>query len=160
MPADAFQTGDYYNFDATSFSTTNSGEAVGVEEYTSSGAPPSFTFPAPWAQSGPTAAALPSFNYDYSGFSGMADVLFNADLEWKQGTAFDLITISASQNYAGGSPSIATPDLSGVAGFLSPAASGITVNWESVITQGNSFRSSPPNGTDLFVENSGTYTAP
>jgi hypothetical protein len=160
MPAAAYQTGDYYNFNAFSFSTNNSGEAVGVEEYTSNGGPPTLTFPTPWAQSGPTAAALPAFNYDYSGFSGKADVLFGAELYWKQGTVFDTLTISASQNYEGASPSIATPDLSGVTGFLAPAASGATVEWIALITQGNAFSTSPPSGTDPFVENSGTYTEP
>lgn len=161
MPTAAFQAGDYYIFDAVAYSATINGEVVGAEKFTSSGGAQSFSFPAAWSYSGPTAAALPTFSYDYSGFSGMADVSVNADLEWGLGTAVrDFIDVRTSQNYLGASTSVATPDLSGVPGFLAPAASGATVGWAAFIEQGNPSATTPPSGATFFVQNAGTYTEP
>jgi hypothetical protein len=161
MPASAYQAGDYYILDIAAFGPANTGEFIQVKEFTSSAGPQSFTFPAAWSYAGPTAAALPTFNYDYTGFSGKADVLLNANLEWGRGTAVDnFLGVATSQNYLGGSTSIETPDLSGVPGFLAPPASGTTVNWAAFITQGNPFRTATPSGTEVFVQNNGSYTEP
>jgi hypothetical protein len=161
MPLAAYQSGDYYFFYAVTYGAPNPGESVGIEDFTSSGGPQSFTFPAAWSYAGPTAAALPAFSYDYSGFSGMADVSLGADLQWTLGTSVqNIIDVRTSQNYLGGSTSVATPDLSAVPGFLAPAPSGSTVDWVAFITQGNPFLTTTPNGTQEFVQNGGTYTAP
>ncbi|MGA7886318.1 MAG: hypothetical protein WCA44_11295 [Acidobacteriaceae bacterium] len=137
-------------------------------EIVSSGGPVSFTFPAPWSYSGPTAAALPSFTMSYSGFSGQANVSENAWIFWGTGsggifsTSTDEIQEEATGNYQGGSTTLAIPDLSGVAGFMAPPASGTQVEWNAWIEQQSwGFASPlPSNAVWNTVSNVGLYTVP
>ncbi|HXR39112.1 MAG TPA: hypothetical protein VN776_08465 [Terracidiphilus sp.] len=161
MPAGAFQSGDYYLFLASAFNNKTLGDGVSVETTSASAGPQSFTFPAPWSYSGPTAAALPTFDFDYTGFSGMSNVSRSAFIWWVQGTAsINTISIAASANYQNGATTVAVPDLSSLTGFLAPAASGTTIGWRTEVHQGNPFLTTPPNGTLQFVSNAGTYTEP
>lgn len=166
MPSGTYQSGDYYDF-LVSASGTTSGPSVSVETYTSSAGPQSFTFPPPWSYAGPTAAALPTFNFAYAGFPGMSDISYQATINWGLGTwvfgiAADLdeIYISATANYQNGSTAISIPDLSSLTGFLATPPSGTTVGWSAAVYQGDPFLTSPPSGTIQGADNSGSYTEP
>jgi hypothetical protein len=165
MPSDAYQSGDYYYFSADTSDTTGNG-VVSVERYTSSPGPQSFTFPAPLSYAGPTAAALPTFNFAYSGFSGMPNISQEAGIGWTQGQLgqgtleFDEITMTATASYQNGSAAMSIPDLSKLTGFLAPATSGTTVGWNAGVSQGDPLLTSPPSGTIQSVSNSGSYTEP
>jgi hypothetical protein len=163
MPVSAYQSGDYYLFAADANSGNSGNEVVGVEKYTSSGGAQNFTFPAPWAYSGPTATALPTFNFGYSGFSGMSSVSSVATIQWNQGTGSPTssgIKVVATANYQNGATTVTIPDLSGLAGFLAPAPSGSWIQWYAEIEQGDPGVSTPPSGTSQYVENNGLYQVP
>jgi hypothetical protein len=160
MPSDAFQSGDHYLID-TGASSAAGNSSVGAETYTSTGGPLSVTFPAPWTYAGPTAAALPTFNFVYSGFSGKSDVSQYVNLNWNEGTASsNQISMTATANYLSGSTSMTIPNLSSLTGFLAPATSGTLVNWNAEILEGNPFLTNPPSGTSLSVLTTGNYTEP
>jgi hypothetical protein len=165
MPTDTYQSGDYYDFLVEISDVTGQG-VVSVEKYTSSAGPQSFTFPAPLSYAGPTAAALPTFNFTYSGFSGMSNISQQAGLSWTQGQLgqgtldFDEITMTATANYQNGSTAMSIPDLSNLTGFLAPATSGTTVGWTAGFSQGDPFLTTPPSGTIQSVDLSGSYTEP
>jgi len=165
MPSDAYQSGDYYDISVEAYDAA-SGAGDWIEEYASSPSPQSFTFPAPWSYAGPAPADLPTFNFAYSGFSGMSDISQEADIEWDQGQLtqgtldFVEIEMTATANYQNGSTAMSLPDLSNLKGFLAPAPSGTTVDWNARFYQGNPFLTSPPNGTIQSVGNSGSYTEP
>jgi hypothetical protein len=166
LPPSATEKGDVYFLDANASSTSS--EAGVNTEIVSSGGPVSFTFPTPWSYSGPTAAALPSFTMNYPGFSGQANVSENAWIFWGTGsggiysTSTDDIQIEATANYQAGSTTLAVPDLSGVAGFMAPPASGTQVEWDAWIEQQSwAFASPvPSNAVWSTVSNVGLYTVP
>lgn len=166
LPASATETGDVYFLDANA-SGTSSQSSVNTE-IVSSGGLATFTFPAPWSYSGPTAAALPSFTMSYSGFSSDANVSENAWIFWGTGsggifsTSTDDIQIQATVNYQGGSTTLAIPDLSGVSGLMAPPASGTQVEWDAWIEQQSWGFSSPipSNAVWNTVSNTGLYTVP
>jgi hypothetical protein len=161
LPAAAYESGDYYMFQVSQHSTTTPTEEVGVDTFTSTAGAQSFSFPAPWSYAGPTAAALPTFDFAYTGFSGMANVSKISSLQWNPTTTTtDTVRVEASANYQNGAPSLTIPDLSGLTGFLASPASGTTVLWRATVDQGNPRVTTPPSGTELFVENAGTYIEP
>lgn len=168
MPSSAFQNGGYYNFTVVAGSSTLN-NSVGVTRNTTSGGPQVFNLPAPWSYAGPTAAALPIFNFDYQSFSGMPNVVKEADMSWETpppphelNEIMNEIMIEASPNYQGGATSLSIPDLSGLNGFLSPAPSGTSVSWGATIYQGIDFSgmTTPTNGTWPTVDAFGSYTEP
>jgi len=70
--------------------------------------------------------------------------------------------VSATANYQGGSTTIAMPDLSGLAGFLTAPASGTQVVWAAAITRANvgAFQPLTVNMSASTVETVGVYTVP
>jgi hypothetical protein len=126
----------------------------------SGGGPQAFTFPTPWTYAGPTAAALPTFNFDYAGFSGTTDVTREGIIEWSSGTSVSSINMLASANYQNGATAISIPDLSGITGFIAPAPTGTTIHWQAGIGQGVSVGSVDSSSTVTSVGNSGAYTEP
>jgi hypothetical protein len=164
MPSGSVNAGDYYAFTAQASDATELNN-VTVTNYTSKGGAQSLAFPAPWSYSGPTPAALPTIDYTYIGFAGMPHLLMNSDLAWYLGsqaqgyTDYDirLLTTGAYQN---GSTSVPFPDLSGVAGFLSPPPSGTKAAWIATISQGAPYLATPPSGSTQSVSTSGTYLVP
>jgi len=166
LPASATEMGDVYYFTANSSANgTNSSEVEAGT--TSSGGPVSLTFPAPWSYAGPMPAALPTFTFAYSGFSGNANALQNIGMVWQSGSgagfpANYFISVEATANYQAGSTTLAVPDLSGVAGFPTPPASGTQVEWTaSIFQQSYSFTSTTPlNATWSSVSNGGSYMVP
>lgn len=166
VPSAAYQSGDYYLFSVSAGSIAGNGAdgagtLVGVEDFTATAGPQTFTFPAPWTYSSPTASPLPTFSFAYSGFSGMSTVSDFANVTWSQGnTSLNEITITATVNYQNGSTSMTVPDLSSLSGFLSQKSSSGTVSWTAEVTQGYPTGTNPPLGTIQYVANTGTYTLP
>jgi len=166
MPAGAVQNGDYYTF--MSSTSGGAGHPVAAELATSTGGPQTLTYPSPWTYSGPSATALPTFNFSYAGFSGMQSVVEIATLQWilgatltdPEGTSFSSITVSATENYQNGATSFTIPNLAGLTGFLPSPPSGTSVNWIAGISQGTAFQTTPPNGLVQTVESDGEYTVP
>jgi hypothetical protein len=165
LPSAAYQSGDSYLFSAEAVSLAGNqslggGTSVGVETFSSSGGPQTLTFPAPWSYAGPTPAALPTFNFTYSGFSGPSNVSQAAIITWYQATSsINQISMTATANYQSGSTSMTIPDLSNLTGFLTPQASG-TIYWTALLNQGNLVGANPPSGTTQSVSNYGTYALP
>jgi hypothetical protein len=164
IPSGAVQSGDTYFFVVDAYgSPIGNGStlpSVGIEKYTPTGGAQSFTFPASWSYAGPTAAALPTFNFAYSGFSGASDVSDQVNLTWFTGTqTINEIIMSATVNYQNGSTGMTIPDLSSLTGFLTPPASG-AFYWSAEILQGSITGKNPYTGTVQYVGNSGTYTLP
>jgi hypothetical protein len=163
FPSAAMQSGDYYVFLVGAYGSTtpNLGESVGAEMTSTSSGPQTIALPAPWSYAGPTPAALPTFNFSYTGFSGMADVQQVAGVQWQQGTtSTQHIQMSATASYQNGATSMTIPDLSGLTGFFAPAPAGTSVFWFASVDQGWAVLSYSTNGTLYTVANSGTYTEP
>ncbi len=164
IPSSEFQTGDYYVFSAVASNSTNN-QSVRVEKIPSNNGPQSFTFPAPWSYAGPTPAALPTFNFEYPGFSGLSNVVEEAYISWVLGNnttgyIYDTIAISATANYLNGATSVTIPDLSALAGFLAPPTSNTQVNWFAAISQSSFTDGKPPSGTLQSVSANGNYIVP
>ena len=165
MPSGAYQNGDYYLFISAAGPAGNQnpgdGNLAEVETLTSTGGPQNVSFPAPWPFSNPTASDLPTFDFSYSGFSGMSNVLNYASFYWYPSkTSFNEISISATANYLNGSTSLTVPDLSAQSGFLSQKGFSGTVNWTTEVVQSNLSGAKPTNGTVQYVTHTGTYTLP
>lgn len=162
LPAGMMKTGDYYSFLATSSSGSQTTETVGAEAYPTAGGPVSLSFPAPWSSSGPSAAALPTFKLDYTGFAGDAKAYAQAQLDWASGAdAGGNLQITATQNYLSSTTSITVPDLSGVNGFLAPPARGTIVGWmEIFVNPVLPLKTSPAGGTDNYAMVQGNYSVP
>jgi hypothetical protein len=161
VPSGAVQRGDSYVFSAEAESATTSGEVVSITQPSSNGGPQIFNLPSPWSYAGPTAATLPTFNFDYSGFSGMPSVRESASIAWTQEmwTLYS-IHISATSKFQNGATTLAVPDLSGLTGFIAPAPSGTSIFWIAAINQGVSLTGSQSSTTQSSVQNSGTYSEP
>jgi hypothetical protein len=167
MPSGTYQSGDYYEFIVEADNASDSGSVV-VTRYASSAAPQSFTFPAPLSYAGPAPAALPAFNFAYSGFSGMSNISQQAAIYWGVGTwpsegiaaDLDSITMTATANYRNGSTAMTIPNLSSLTGFLANPPSGTTVSWTAAFNQGDPFLTNPPSGTAQEVSNFGSFTVP
>jgi hypothetical protein len=165
LPADAIKSGDSYRVEASSFANglVPPGVLAGT---TSSGGPVSLTFPSPWTYAGPTPNAQPTFNFDYTGFSGKPGVIQEANYLWQAGPSgsssytSNQVVLSATANY--GSTTLAVPDLSGLTGLLSAPASGTQVNWNAEISQYSSglYHELPVNSTWSGVYNQGSFTVP
>jgi hypothetical protein len=160
MPSAAVQSGDYYSFGGEAFGGSLS-ESVFFLSNTTSGGPLVINLPAGWTYAGPSPAALPTFDFNYAGFSGKTDVLFGAGITWSLSTtSIAEVEMSATANYQNGSTSLPVPDLSGVTGFLAPAPSGTTVGWAAEVSQGALTGGSSPGGSQSIVIDSGSFTEP
>ena len=153
----AVQSGDYYSFGGEAFNG-GSNEYVAVQTNTASGGSQVLNLPAGWTYAGPSPAALPTFNFDYTGFSGKPDVSDGADLNWWVGTTSEnQFAMSATASYQNGATSLSVPGLSGLTGFLAPAPTGTKVVWTAQIYQGIL---SAGSGSQSIVIDSGSYTEP
>jgi hypothetical protein len=160
LPAGAVQTGDSYVFAATA---RNNLQAVSSFIYTSASGPISFTFPVPWSYAGPTPAALPTIDFNYTGFAGKSGVTMAASIGWSVGTySENTISTIAAPNYQNAATTLAIPDLSGIAGFLPKPPSGTLLLWSAEISQNSwgVFQTAPSTATANIVQNAGTYTVP
>jgi len=170
LPASAIESGDYYSFLSSANNPTASFNADGyivagviASQNSATAIPLSVTFPPAWFYAGPMAAALPTFDFVYSGFSGATSVYDSVILTWKPDTSDQhSLQVTATANSSAGSTSLAIPDLSGLPGFLASPASGTSVLWEAEISQGTfpPLEPTPTNGTVLSVSNAGWLTVP
>ena len=166
VPAAYVASGDFYSFQANSSDTGTHSTSVGVMQNSTGGGEATLSLPTPWSYTGPTAAALPTFNFSYTGFSSLPALAQQAEIEWIPSTnALYSLTVIATGNYQAGSNSIAIPDLSSVTGFLPSASSGAAIYWVASVWGGTTpvfdYLSAPPaSGSVSFVEQSGTFTAP
>jgi hypothetical protein len=133
MPADLAKPGDSYFFSAGAVSKSGS-SSVGVTKYPSNGGPQTFVFPKAWSYSGPAAAALPTFEFDYTGLNGKPGVWRSADIVWMAALTEQVgYAASWSQNYDGGATTLAIPSLDGLKGFLPAPAAGVEVYWDASV---------------------------
>ncbi len=162
MPSNAFQTGDVQLLNPEAIDSNSIYHSVSLENYATSGGPQTFTFPAQWTYAGPTAAALPTFDYTYAGYSGLSQVTPDAVLTYtdSKSNSTDLIVVVATENYQGGATSLEIPDLSALTGFPAAPASGESVNWNADIEAGGNGIASPYTGDVPEVSNGGKYTVP
>jgi len=165
MPSGAYQNGDYYLIIAAAGPAGNQNSGDGnlaeIETLTSTGGPQNVSFPAPWPFKSPTASDLPTFDFSYTGFSGMSNVSNYASFNWNPSTtSFNEISISTTANYLNGSTSLTVPDLSALTGFLSQKGFSGTVNWTTEVVQSNLSGTKPATGTVQYVTHTGTYTLP
>lgn len=164
LPAGAFATGDYYQFEASTNNSTNAGESMAVYRTSTSAGPLSFTFPPAWKYAGPTPSALPTFNFAYTGISGNTGTFDKAHFYWAGSSGYyNIFSVSATANYLNGSTALAFPDLSSLPGFAAPPPSGTMVSWVAAVEQNSAGpdQSLPMNGGTLTsVENDGSYTVP
>lgn len=163
LPAAAVESGDFYHFKAVTRSSTSNGQVLGVETTTTGGGPATLSFPAPWVYAGPTPTALPSFHFDYPGFSKKNGIFETGIIEWSAGNSVqDFYQVSATGNYQSGTADVSLPDLSGISGFLAAPASKTVVAWAAEETQqnGGAFQTLAANITASTVENVGSFTVP
>ena len=157
LPPGAVQNGDSYVFVATA---RNGFQAESSTITNSAGAAVSFVFPDPWSYAGPTPAALPTFDLNYTGFAGQGNVRESASVGWSVGAySEDFITIAATANYLNGGTTLAIPDLSGTQGFLANPASGVQAVWAAQISQSTGGTAGSLTASKS-VQNGGTYTVP
>jgi len=166
IPAASVQSGDFYAFEANTSDIGTHSASLGAMQNGTGGGAVTLSLPAPWTYTGPTPATLPTFDFNYSGYSGMAAVAQQAAIEWIPSTnALYSLTVIATANYQAGSNSIAVPDLSSLGGFFPSATSGSKIYWVASVWGGTTpvfdFVSAPPSNASIsFVEQSGTFTAP
>ncbi|HEY1578303.1 MAG TPA: hypothetical protein VGF82_14640 [Terracidiphilus sp.] len=161
LPAGAIKSDDRYVFIANAINSAKPTEMMFTAESATSAGPISFSFPAPWSYTGPTPAALPSFNFAYTGFPQNSAVNQTALISWGSSltTQISMIATAAYQN---GSTSLAIPDLSALPGFVPAPPSGTLVLWIALIEQNNGGAQQPMSTNSLIasVENSGTFRVP
>lgn len=166
IPAAYVESGDFYSFQANTSDMATHSKSVGITQNDTTGGAATLTLPKPWGYAGPTPAILPTFNFNYSGYSNMSAVAQQAELEWIPSTnSLYTLTVTATTSYEAGSNAVTVPDLSSVAGFLPPAQSGAEIYWLASIWGGTTpvfdFLSAPPaSGSISFVQKSGTFTQP
>jgi hypothetical protein len=90
----------------------------------------------------PVGAAFPSFNVNYTSFSGNSVIADRALISWGQTTSTAYrIGVSATEAFQNGSTDLAIPDLTSIPGFLAPAPSGTAVSWLVSVSGGSFFPS-------------------
>ena len=160
LPAAAVESGDYYSVEAQAWNGVSAcGEAIGT-----SGSAVTIQYPSPWSYVGPTAAALPTFDFSsYVAFNNANGLDRHADVTWSpSGLVVNHYRVSATANASNGSASVAYPDLSGVAGFLANPGSGSTVDWLAEIENYSAGSMAPESAgtTRSWVENEGNFVVP
>jgi hypothetical protein len=140
VPASIASAGGFYSFDATADGPlVSNGGSVSVQ-MANNGGPISVSFPPPWSYSGPTPAALPTFDYSgHAGTSGTNGVSRDAQMTWwtSNESVVNTYFMEATANAMNGGATLTMLDLSGFSGFLAPPASGTIVSWYASINQSN-----------------------
>jgi len=159
LPSGATESGDYYYVNT---SAGNGEETMIIDKTSPSGVPIAFTFPPAWGYSGPTPAALPTFNVAYAGFSGGSGLSYQVGFSWSPDSETSAgFEVSATGNYLNGARTITFPNLTGLTGFSGPV-SGANVLWNATISQVayDSTPSSPNNATTTTISDTGRYIVP
>jgi hypothetical protein len=163
VPSSTSASGDYYRFgvDCT-MGTNGSLQEVSAFQSGATAGPITLMLPAPLTAQAPVAAAFPSFNVNYSGFSGSSAIADSAEISWQTaGTTYN-IKLSATAAFEGGSTNLAIPDLTSMPGFLLPPSSGTIVSWFVSVSGGSYFPfiSIPSSGSLSSASDSGNYIEP
>ena len=161
VPSTEAHSGDYYSFSANDAGGTH--QAIFVFQNATTAGAATLPLPTPLAYAAPAAAAFPSFNLSYSGFSGDAAIAYSANIQWFVNTStLELITVTATSAYQNGATTLAIPNLTGISGFLQTAASGTTVYWRASAYGGTyqSFMPAPSSSMLSLAVNSSTYVEP
>lgn len=160
LPTAIAKAGDYYEFEATAANGTNS--SVSSYAGISSPGPVNLTFPAPWTYSGPTPAALPTFDFSYTGFVGKSSVLHTGSILWPKPNFTHFYLLEITPNALNGSTTATMPDLSGIPGFLAPPTSGQSVSWYADTIQEDTKTGQPIGlgSTSSNVQTYGSLTVP
>jgi hypothetical protein len=166
IPAATIQAGDFYIFSPEASNAADDSVVAVFQGATTSG-PVSATMPQPWSSSAPAPAAFPTFTFNYSGFSGLPTVVYQAELSWlPDSTNSSVVTVNATTSFQSGASTITVPDLTALSGFLPSAISGTTVAWLADISGGSESPLSilvggfSPTTSFSLVENKGSYTEP
>src|SRR5215472_3416237 len=166
LPTAAIVSTDFYLYESNT-SNTATNQSVGITTTTTSGGGAfSLSLPAPWTFAGPAPAKFPTFTFVYSGFTGQPAIADQGSIQWSTGaTTSNQITVLATANFQAGATTITNPDLTSLAGFLTPAATGTTINWVADIFGGTNQEftfvpNPPPNSSVQFVQNRGTFMQP
>jgi hypothetical protein len=154
VPSTEAQSGDSYLFSASAEGPV-SGQVVAAALTASSPGAISLPMPAPMPYTPPTPTAFPTLTLNYNGFSGATDLKDSAQIFWSTGSNFYRIFVSATAAYVNGATTLAVPNLSSLAGFVSPASSGDLVDWLATVSAG-----SATTGAAAFATNFGRYTEP
>ena len=166
LPTTAIVSSDFYLYESNT-SNTVTNQSVGITATTTSGGGAfSLTLPTPWTFAGPAPAKFPTFTFIYPGFVGLTAVAEQGSIHWAtSATTSNQITVLATANFQGIATTITIPDLTSLAGFLAPAATGTTINWVADIFGGTNQEftfvpNPPPNSSVQFVQNRGTFMQP
>jgi hypothetical protein len=161
LPNGILESGDFYSINLSSTVFAGEGQlGVGALAFPASGEPVTLTFPAPWSLSAMvTPAALPTLNFNYTGYAGKTGVIYEANIGWNPTSETENeILITANQNYLGSATTYPVPDLSSVSGFLTPPASGTNVYWFEYVYQVPT--GSPAGSSGSYVDANSSYQVP
>lgn len=177
IPTAQLQSGDFYTFYTGVYGQATYSQlaysVVGSVINTPATSPPtSFAFaaPLPASDAAPTAAALPTFNIGYPGFSdtSLTSTGAYAGMQWptylstNPPQAIYSLVINATSTYLNGAITLTVPDLSAVPGFIVAPSSGTGVGWDAG-AYGENYPvvvPAPTNSKYSYAENEGTYTTP
>lgn len=163
LPAGVTQGGGSYDVQAEAIAVPNATAAVTVLQRFSSAGPVTVNFPAVWTYPGPSAAALPTFNFDYTGFAGKSGVSQTGEIGWLTGQSTEMsYFVKSSASYQGSSASMTMPNLTSLPGFLAPPASGTSVFWVAAVSQSDTGSLQPVSGsmTESTATAEGSFTVP
>lgn len=152
VPASEAQSGDSYFF---SVSASQVRQSVLTLLTQSAAGAVTIQLPSPMAYVAPTPAPFPTFSLNYTGFPGSAGVIDVAVMVWANSSGLYTSSLAATENYLNGGTSITFPDLTSIAGFPGPAASGASVNWTAYVSSGSS-----SSGTESQAATFGNFTEP
>jgi len=166
LPTAATVSTDFYLYESNTLNTATN-QSVGITTTTTSGGGAfSLSLPTPWIFAGPAPAKFPTFTFVYSGFTGQPAIADQGSIHWSTGASTsNQITVLATANFQAGATTITISDLTLLAGFLTPAATGTTINWVAHIFGGTNQEftfvpNPPPNSSVQFVQNRGTFMQP
>jgi hypothetical protein len=134
------------------------------EVWNNGGRPLTVVFPSAWTYPGPSAAALPVFDFStYSAFTGTAGVTRVGRESWQTASGSkNTFQVTASAGFQGGADTVGMPDLSGLHGFLPVPPSGATVSWQASISKNNmgAIGATPVNSSTETVQSAGRFVVP
>jgi hypothetical protein len=163
LPSSMSTSGDFYRVAVVcGMGVSGSLQEVSAAQNAISGGPVNLDVPVPLTVPAPVPAASPSFNLNYSGFSGDSALYDSAHITWQIAGINYQISVYATEAFQSGSTNLAIPDLTSIPGFLAPPPSGTSVGWSVAVSGGSYFPfvSIPTSGSLSSASDSGTYIEP
>ncbi len=164
VPSAEALTGDYYSFETNNANVATSQHVYAYENTATAGAI-TLAYPPALPVAAPTAAAFPTFNFNYSAFAQSAFSSYTAEIQWPPSAGVDdALTVIATAKYLGGgaTATVTIPNLTAIPGFLPSAPSGANVYWRAVVTGGTyaAWATAPATSSLQLAEDDGNYTEP